>query len=132
MVRLTEEIEASLRGAKTAFLATASRDGIPNVVPIAAFTVLEDGQMLISDQYFNKTLANLQENPQIALSWWGGSGGFQVKGTVTLHTDDAVFARNVAWMKERWPKFAPKSAVLVTITDAYTVKPGPEPGKRIL
>ena len=132
MVRLTEEIEASLGEAKTAFLATSSQAGVPNVVPIAAFTVLEDGRMLISDQYFNKTLQNLRENPQIALSWWGGKGGFQIKGTVTLHTDDEVFERNVAWMKERWPKFVPKSAVLVTITDVYIVKPDSEPGKKIL
>jgi len=132
MVRMTQEIEASLAEAKTAFLATSSADGNPNVVPIAAYTVLEDGHMLISDQYFNKTLANMQENPQIALSWWGAKGGFQIKGTVTLHADDEVFARNVAWMKERWPKFVPKSAVLVTITDAFLVKPDPEPGKKIL
>ena len=132
MVKLTPEIEESLREAKTAFLATSSREGVPNVVPIAAFTVLGDGTMLISDQYFNKTLRNMQENPQIALSWWGSRGGFQIKGTVTLHTDDEVFRRNVAWMKERWPKFVPKSAVLVTITDAYIVKPDPEPGKKIL
>ena len=132
MVRLTEEIEESLREAKTVFLATSSSDGVPNVVPIAAFTVLDDGTMLISDQYFNKTLRNMQENPQIALSWWGSKGGFQIKGTVTLHTDDEVFARNIAWMKERWPKFVPKSAVLVTITGVYLVKPDAEPGKQIL
>lgn len=132
MVRLTEEIEESLREAKTAFLATSSGDGIPNVVPIAAFTVLEDGGLLISDQYFNKTLQNMRENPRIALSWWGSRGGFQIKGTVTLHADDEVFERNAAWMRERWPKFVPKSAVLVTITDVYIVKPDPEPGKKIL
>src|SRR5665647_2679573 len=126
MVTLTQEIEESLREAKTAFLATSSTDGIPNVVPIAAFTVLDDGTMLISDQYFNKTLQNMQENPQIALSWWGSKGGFQIKGTVTLHTNDEIFSRNVAWMKECWPKFVPKSAVLVTITDVYLVKPDPE------
>ena len=132
MVLLTHEIEESLKGAKLAFLATSSKDGIPNVVPIAAFTVLDDGTLLISDQYFNKTLQNMQENPQIALSWWSDRGGFQVKGTVTLHADDEVFGQNVAWMKERWPKFVPKSAVLVTITDGYIVKPDPEPGKKIL
>jgi predicted pyridoxine 5'-phosphate oxidase superfamily flavin-nucleotide-binding protein len=132
MVTLTQEIEASLLAAKTAFLATSSKDGIPNVVPIAAFTVLDDGSLLISDQYFNKTLQNMRENPQIALSWWGEKGGFQIKGTVTLHADDEVFAQNVAWMKERWLKFVPKSAVLVTITDVYIVKPGPEPGMKIL
>jgi hypothetical protein len=35
-------------------------------------------------------------------------------------------------MKESWPRFVPKSAVLVTITGVYAVKPGPEPGKKIL
>jgi predicted pyridoxine 5'-phosphate oxidase superfamily flavin-nucleotide-binding protein len=35
-------------------------------------------------------------------------------------------------MKGSWPRFVPKSAVLVKITDVYMVKPGPEPGKKIL
>ena len=132
MVTLTQEIRDSLKGTKLAFLATSSKNGAPNVVPIAAFKVRNDGTMLISDQYFNKTLANLRENPRIALSWWGEKGGFQIKGTVAIHTNDAIFREDVAWMKESWPNFVPKSAVLVTITDVYIVKPGPEPGKKIL
>jgi uncharacterized protein len=132
MVILTQEIKESLRGTKTAFLATSSKNGIPNVVPIAAFKVLDDGTMLISDQFFNKTLQNMKDNPTIALSWWGDKGGFQIKGTVTIHTNDEIFGQNVAWMKEAWPNFVPKSAVNVMITDVYIVKPGPEPGKKIL
>ncbi len=132
MVILTPEMEESLRAAKTAFLATSSKDGVTNVVPIAAFTCLDDGTLLISDQYFNKTLKNMEGNPWIALSWWGERGGFQVKGTVTLHADDDVFAQNIAWMKERFPSFVPKSAVLVTITDVFAVVPGPEPGQKLL
>jgi len=129
---LTQEIKESLQATKIAFLATSSKNGVPNAVPIAAFKVLDDGTMLISDQFFNKTLQNMQENPVIALSWWGDKGGFQIKGTVTIHTDDGIFGQNIAWMKESWPKFVPKSAVLVKITDVYAVKPGPEPGKKIL
>ena len=132
MITLTQEIKESLQGTKVTFLATASIKGIPNVVPIAAFKVQDDGTMLISDQYFNKTLANMQENPEIALSWWGDKGGFQIKGTVTVHTNDEIFRQNIAWMKESWPKFVPKSALLVKITGVYAVKPGPEPGKKIL
>jgi len=132
MVALTQEIQDSLRGTKLAFLATSSKNGVPNVVPIAAFRVRDDGTMLISDQFFNKTLANLQENPEVALSWWGEKGGFQIKGTVTIHTNDAIFQEDVLWMKESWPNFVPKSAVLVTITGVFLVKPGPEPGKKIL
>ncbi len=132
MVTLTLEIKESLQGAKIAFLATSSKKSIPNVVPIAAFKVLDDGALLVSDQFFNKTLQNMKENPYIALSWWGDKGGFQIKGTVTVHTNDEIFRQNVAWMKEDWPKFVPKSAVVVKITDVYVVKPGPEPGKKIL
>jgi len=132
MVALTQEIKDSLEGTKLLFLATASKNSTPNVVPIAAFRLLDDATMLISDQYFNKTLRNMKENPVIALSWWGGKGGFQIKGTVTIHTDDEVFNKNIAWMKESWPKFVPKSAALVTITDVFIVKPDNEPGKKIL
>ena len=132
MVRLTDEIKESLRATKTAFLATASKKGIPNVVPIAAINDLDDGTILISDQFFNKTLQNMKENPRIALSWWGEKGGFQIKGSITIHTNDAVFKKNITWMKEKFPAFTPKSAVLVTITDVFLVKPGPEPGKKIL
>ncbi|PKG31728.1 MAG: flavin-nucleotide-binding protein, partial [Methanoregula sp.] len=57
---------------------------------------------------------------------------FQIKGTVTVHTNDEIFRENIVWMKESWPKCSPKSAVLVKITGAYLVKPDPEPGKKIL
>jgi uncharacterized protein len=133
MITLTPEIKESLQGSKIAFIATSSKKGIPNVVPIAAYKILDDNAtMLISDQFFNKTLKNMKENPEIALSWWGDKAGFQIKGTVTIHTNDEVFKQNVAWMKESWPKFVPKSAVMVKITGVYAVKPGPEPGKKIL
>ena len=132
MVQLTDEIRMSLDGIRLAFLATASRDGRPNVVPIGAFKLLDDETLLISDQFFNKTLANMRENPQVAISYWGETGGFQLKGTVTLHTDDDVFAQDVTWMKELRPTLVPKSAVVMTITDVYTVKAGPGAGKKIL
>ena len=132
MVNLTTEVKESLTGAKLVYLATSSQDRVPNVVPIAAFRILDDGTMLISDQFFNKTLQNIKENPKIALSWWGDKGGFQIKGTVTIHTNDEIFRQDVAWMKESWPRFVPKSAMIVKITDVYAVKPGPDPGKKIL
>ena len=132
MVKLTDEVKESLAGTKLVYLATSSQDRVPNVVPIAAFKIRDDGTVLISDQFFNKTLQNMKDNPKIALSWWGDKGGFQIKGTVTIHTNDETFRQDVAWMKESWPKFVPKSAVILTITDVYAVKPGPEPGKKIL
>jgi predicted pyridoxine 5'-phosphate oxidase superfamily flavin-nucleotide-binding protein len=132
MPKLTSEIKDSLTGTKIIFLATSSKTSVPNVVPIGAFKLLDDETLLISDQFFNKTLANMQENPKIALSWWGEKGGFQLKGSVTLHTQDDIFRQDVAWMKELRPNLTPKSAVVMKIAEAYHVRPGADAGKKIL
>jgi hypothetical protein len=132
MVKLTDEIKESLAATKLAFFATSAKDHTPNVVPVAAFKVLDDTSLIISDQFFNKTLANMKENKKAAISWWGEKAGFQIKGEVTIHTDGEIWQQNVAWMKELRPSLKPKGAVVMTITDVYTVKPGTEPGKKIL
>lgn len=132
MVKLTDEIKESLAAMKIVFLATSSKDSIPNVVPIGAFKLLDDEMLLISDQFFGKTLQNMKENPNAAISYWGEKGGFQIKGTVTIHTNDKVFSDDVAWMKEIRPNLTPKSAVIMKISDVYQVKAGADAGKKIL
>jgi uncharacterized protein len=132
MVKLTDEMKESLTGTKLVFLATSSKKSTPNVVPIGAFKLLDDETLLISDQFFNKTLQNMKENPQAAISWWGEKGGFQFKGSVTLHTDDAVFRQDVVWMKELRPTLTPKSAVIMKIAAVYQIKAGADAGKKIL
>jgi uncharacterized protein len=132
VVKLTDEIKESLAGTKTVFLATSSKNSTPNAVPIGAFKLLDEGTLLISDQFFNKTLQNIKENPKVAISWWGEKGGFQIKGSVTIHTNDDVFRQDLAWMKEIRPTLTPKSAVIMKITEVYNIKPGAEAGKKIL
>jgi uncharacterized protein len=132
MVKLTDEIKESLTGTKIVFLATSSKSSMPNAVPIGAFKLLDDETLLISDQFFHKTLQNLKENPQAAISWWGEKGGFQLKGSTTLHTNDEIFRQDVAWMKELRPNLTPKSAVILKISDVFHVKPGADAGKKIL
>jgi len=112
MVILTNEIKESLAATKLAFFATSGQDKTPNVVPIGAFKVLDDTTLLISDQ--------------------GDKAGFQIKGTITIHTDGAIWEKDVAWMKELRPNLKPKGAVVMKITDVYAVVPGTEPGKKIL
>lgn len=132
MAKVTEEIKESLKGTKIAFLATSSQDGAPNVVPIGAFKFLDDETLLISDQFFNKTLKNLQENPRIALVWWGEKGGFQVKADITIHTEGEIFRQNVEWVRGIKETLRPKSAIVGKITDVYLIKSGPDAGKKIL
>ena len=132
MIKVTDEIKDSLKSTKIAFLSTAAKDGSPNVVPIGAFKFLDDETLLISDQFFNKTLKNLQENPKIALAWWGNQGGFQIKADITIHTDDEIFRQNVEWVQSIKESLQPKSAIVGKITGVYIVKSGPDAGEKIL
>ena len=132
MVKVTQEIKDSLKATKVMYLSTASKDGLPNVVPIGAVKFLDDETLLISDQFFNKTLANLQENPKIALAWWGEKEGYQVKADITIHTEGEIFRQNVEWVKSLKATLNPKSAIVGKINSAYIVKAGPDAGKQIL
>ncbi len=132
MVKVNEEVQASLKSAKLPILRRRQRTGNTNVVPIGAFKFLDDETLLISGQFFKKTLANLRENPKIALAWWGEKGGFQIKADITIHTDGDIFRQSVEWVRGIKDTLKPKSAVVVKITDVYTVKSGPDTGKKIL
>ena len=133
MAKVTEDIKKSLAEVKIAFLSTAAKDGTPNVVPIGAVKFLDDETLLISDQFFGKTLMNMKENPRIALSWWSKkSKGFQIKGDVTIHTDDEVFEQDVEWMHSIMDTIHPKSAIVCKITSVYIIEAGPDAGKKIL
>ncbi len=132
MVKLTDKVKDTLAATRHIYLATAAKDGTPNVVPIGAFKLLDDERLLIADVFFLKTYHNIEENPKVAFSYWGDKGGFQIKGTASIHKGDQIFEKNVELAKERYPRFTPKSAILVEITDVFVIKAGAEAGKKIL
>jgi predicted pyridoxine 5'-phosphate oxidase superfamily flavin-nucleotide-binding protein len=88
MVKLTNDIKDNLAAAKFAWLATAAKDGTPNVD--AALRQGDDESLVLSDQFFRKTMANLQENFKGAVPWRDDHGGFQIKDT-TVHSSSPAF-----------------------------------------
>ena len=81
-------------------LATATKSGVPNVVPISAKKILDDETILVSDQFFNKTLSNLKENPQATITAWDNIEGYQFKGEVTIETSGPQFEETAKWIEE--------------------------------
>lgn len=58
------ELARSLEGVIPPVLATCSATGEPNVTYLSSVQVLDDDHVVLSNQFFGKTVANLDENPR--------------------------------------------------------------------
>jgi predicted pyridoxine 5'-phosphate oxidase superfamily flavin-nucleotide-binding protein len=57
------DIRGCFEGVIPAVIATASRDGCPNVTPLSRVFYVDDDHVALSNQFFSKTTRNLAENP---------------------------------------------------------------------
>jgi predicted pyridoxine 5'-phosphate oxidase superfamily flavin-nucleotide-binding protein len=132
---MTEKIVELFEKVPVAILATATTDGIPNAVPVGAKKIIDNETILISDQFFSKTLANMKANPKVSLSFWEGHDGYQIKGSVTIETSGSRFEETSRWIEEMGNKIGvplkSKGAVILMIDEIYSLAPGPDAGKRI-
>ncbi|MBI5590382.1 MAG: pyridoxamine 5'-phosphate oxidase family protein [Deltaproteobacteria bacterium] len=135
MAKMTERMKELFDKVRPVVLSTASRDGIPNAVPIGAKKIIDDETILISDQFLNKTLANMKANPKVAVTYWEGHEGYQLKGTVTIETTGQRFEETARWIEEMSQKVGfplkSKGAVILKIEEIYGVAPGPGAGKQL-
>ena len=66
MAKLSEDVKKVIGEIRPALVATASKDGKPNVSAKGSFRVLDDEHVVFSDVASPRTIANLKENPQVA------------------------------------------------------------------
>lgn len=135
MAKMTDRMKELFEKVPAVVLATATADGAANAVPVGAKKIIDDETILISNQFLNKTLANLKANPRVAVTFWEGYEGYQFKGTVTIETTGPRFEETARWIEGLGNKagFPLKSqgAVIVKIEAIYGVAPGPGAGKQL-
>ena len=61
------DLQLCFEGAIPAVIATASRDGVPNVTFLSRVRMVDGERVALSNQFFSKTARNLAENPQASL-----------------------------------------------------------------
>lgn len=133
MAKLTQDILDQMKNQKVYALATASKDGVPNVVPVGMLIPKEDGTIWIIDNYFGKTIANMEENPKAAFYVWNPEckESWQVKGTLSIEDSGADYEAAVAFAHSIKEIFPAKHLVKMTVDDVYYVTPGDHAGKKI-
>lgn len=136
MAKMTERMQELFNKLPAVVLTTATLDGTPNAVPVGAKKVIDDETILISDQFLNKTLANMKSNPNAAVTFWEGREGYQLKGKITIETSGALFEETAKWIEELGNKagfpLKSKGIVLLKIEKIFGVSPGPGAGKQLV
>lgn len=131
MARLTDDVKKVLQNAGMWVLATADQNGIPNAVPVNFVEILNDTQIMLVDILMKKTTANLEVNPNAAVTVWHEHDGYQIKGKARIETSGANFEKGVAQVKKEKPFLNPKGVVIVDIDEIYVTTPGPDNGKKL-
>jgi predicted pyridoxine 5'-phosphate oxidase superfamily flavin-nucleotide-binding protein len=124
MAKLTTEMKAMFEQ-QLAVIATASKDGTPNIGPKGSMYVFDDETLAYSEGTGEKTLQNLQKNPKVAVMAVDRekADGYQVKGTAELLSSGDFFEQ-VAKRQEQRKRPRPKYVVKIRIKEIYSVKPG--------
>ena len=129
MAQITEEMKDVASRTRIFAVATSSLDGEPNVVAITFVKVLSEDELLVMDNFMDKTKANLTVNPRIAISCWitdpetKTTQAYQFKGDARFETSGKFFEEGCQWVKSLKPQVQPKAAVIVKVTSIYNLEP---------
>jgi len=133
MATIPENVKEMIERSKTLYCATAGKDGTPNINYLGIKKVIDDETLMISDHFFLKTLANLQENPQVAIGVFDGKQAYQIKGTVRYVNEGPEFEEQAAWVKGVFEQMGlplqSKGIGFVTVTGVYDSNAGPAAGQ---
>jgi len=118
-MKIAPEIQSILLHAEAKALATFANDDV-NVVPVSSVKIVDDKIWLIN-YFFEKTISNIIENPKVALTFWIGLRGYQVKAHVNYVTDGNDYDAAVSWIAEMHPNRMVKGLLVLTVTDVFDI-----------
>ena len=133
MAKLTEDMKKIAAKSGAYILATSNKGGVPNAVPIGIYQV-KDSEIVLADNFMNKTRKNLEENPVAAVTYWSPEDhyGYQIKGKTRIEKSGADYEAMKKSMAEKKFPFEPKAVVVLSVDEAYYIGSGKETGNNLL
>ena len=134
MVKMTAEMKETIEKQNPVPVATASADGVPNVALVGLLKILDDETILLADNFFNKTEANIKENPKIALVVYDNQSkkAYQMKGSLEILTSGTIYDDMVEWVHSKNANLPAKAAVVMHVEEVFNTMSGKHAGEKIL
>jgi len=134
LVKMPADVRETLEKQKPAPIATADAMGMPNVVYVGFLKVIDDETIMIADNFFYKTAANLAENPKVSILCYDTNTkkSFQIKGTAAVYKEGKYFDEMTKWVLAVNNKLPAKAAVVVKVEAVFNAMWGPTAGKKVV
>ncbi len=105
MPRLPDVVKSAWEDREGAvILTTVDTGGIPNAIYTTCNTLFDGDQIVIANNYFEKTMKNLQAGSKASVLFiTSEKKSYQIKGSMEYHTEGAVFDDMKKWNPEKLP-----------------------------
>ena len=133
-MKIPQDIQRIINEEKAVSFDTADNYGNPNINLIAIKRIEGDETILLSDNYFNKTLRSLNENKKATIltkeeeeeeEW------YQLKGTCSYIKEGPQYEEFKKWVKAKKETLPAKGMVIFKVEQIFNVASGPDAGKPI-
>lgn len=123
MAKLSEEVIKIINEIHPALIATASKEGKPNVSPKGSLRVLDEDHVVFADIASPRTIANLRENPQVAIIVYDATShkGCRISGKAEILESGDLFDNfNSAFAKMNMKV---KGVVKIAVEEVIIISP---------
>lgn len=115
---IQEIIDAWAEREGATVLTTVSSEGIPNSIWVMSTGLYKNEHIIIADNYFDKTKANILSTGIASVLFTTKDGrSYQLKGTMSYHRDGPFYD---FMMEVTPPKFPRRAAVVLHATEIYS------------
>ena len=99
-------------------LTTSDEKGIPNAIYATFVKLLDDGRIVVADNYFNKTRANIKRGSSGSVLFLTKERkSYQAKGSIEYLTDGPIYDDMRQWVDQKKPRIA---AAVLSVDELYS------------
>jgi uncharacterized protein len=99
-------------------LSTTDENGVPNAIYATFVKMLDDGSLVVADNYFNKTRANIKSGSKGSVLFITKERkSYQAKGGIEYMTEGPIYEDMRNWVGQKHPRIA---AAVLRIEELYS------------